>query len=155
MLRVESMICIDIRGVSNQRSEKTRYLVDVSHLRVPSVSAPPCGLTHTSSALKTSTAACVPDLTPSHCSAFASFGRTKRWKTWSLASEVFPNNDEHCSSPSDPFGPSLPITATASGSLNPVVLSVLNGVEEHGPYPSSRRNPSLGEIRKTRHPICT
>ena len=45
---------------------------------------------HTSSALKTSMAACVPDLAPSHCSALGSLGLTKRWKVWSFSSEAFP-----------------------------------------------------------------
>jgi hypothetical protein len=38
---------------------------------------------YTSSALKTSNAACSPDRAPSHCSALGSFGLKKRWKIYS------------------------------------------------------------------------
>ncbi len=50
---------------------------------------------HTSSALKTSRAARVPDLTPSHCSAFASFSRTKRRNVWSSPPSLFPTRSKH------------------------------------------------------------
>ena len=43
----------------------------------------------TSSALKTSNAACMPLLAPSHCSALMSLGRTKRWKVYSTSESPF------------------------------------------------------------------
>jgi hypothetical protein len=43
----------------------------------------------TSSALKTSNAACIPLLAPSHCSALMSLGRTNRWKVYSTSESPF------------------------------------------------------------------
>jgi hypothetical protein len=43
----------------------------------------------TSSALKTSNAACIPLLAPSHCSALRSLGRTNKWKVYSTSESPF------------------------------------------------------------------